>query len=125
MSTDLCGFAIEIASEFSGREILFFDCSDDLTRSQIHATQQDTFSANGKTLVGEPYTFNVTIEFAPNGDFTRIDLRGVIEKVRLPDGSLFIGAGRTNFLTADSDFVVVPDNGASKNLDRFCAALAG
>jgi hypothetical protein len=48
----------------------------------------------------------------------------VLERVRLPDGSLFISAGRVDFTGNGPDFIVTPDNGATVNLAGFCAALA-
>jgi hypothetical protein len=49
---------------------------------------------------------------------------GVLERVRLPDGSLFISAGRADFTGNGPDFTVTPDNGATVNLTGFCVALA-
>jgi hypothetical protein len=60
-----------------------------------------------------------------DGDLVKAHASGVLEKVRLPDGSTFMAAGRVDFLAATADFIVEPDSGVSKNLDAFCDALSG
>ena len=107
--------------------MLFFDQTGDLARIQAHITEQDTFSANGVTLVGEPYRYLARILFS-DGELVELISSGILEKVRLPDGSLFMAAGRVDVLAAIEagvEFIVVPDSGVSKNLDAFCAALSG
>jgi len=98
-----------------------FDDAGRITTIHQHFQQQDAFSANGHTLVGEPYAGNADIYYDNNGNVTNIVAQGVLEKVTLPDGRLFIGAGRVNPFTG---FALSPDHGAFKNLDAFCAALA-
>jgi hypothetical protein len=44
----------------------------------------------------------------------------VLERVRLPDGGLFISARRVDFTGNGPDFTVTPDNGATVNLAGFC-----
>jgi hypothetical protein len=124
IDTDLCGFPIDISFEWSGFDLLFFDENGDLVRIQSHARETDTVSANGVTLVGDPYTFNANIRFS-DGEVVDYDVSGQLSKVRLPDGSLFMGAGRTDFLARTSEFIFTPDNGAAKNVDAFCDALSG
>jgi hypothetical protein len=54
-----------------------------------------------------------------------IFVSGVAVKVRLPDSSLFIAAGRSDFMAhPGAQFIIVPDHGMAVNLDGFCAALA-
>jgi hypothetical protein len=46
--------------------------------------------------------------------------------VPLPDGGLFISAGRVDIAARGfPTFVLTPDAGGTVNLDKFCAALAG
>jgi hypothetical protein len=123
-NTSLCGFEIEVGVELSGFETSFLDEAGGVVRTQIHITEQDTFSANGVTLVGKEYRLNVRV-LRVDGEVVEAVSSGVLEKVRLPDGSTFMAAGRTDLFAATVDFVVEPDNGVSKNLDAFCDALSG
>jgi hypothetical protein len=94
-------------------------------RSHYHVVEQDTFSTSAQSLTGTAFTFNVQFVFDSNGDLVRQDAQGVQQKVPLPDGSLFIAAGRINWLAhPGAPYVLLPDNGATVNLDGFCAALA-
>jgi hypothetical protein len=70
----------------------------DVCSFPIHVHAQDTISANGKTLVGDPYTFNIEILYDSNLNIMGFYLNGIAEKIPLPDGSLFISAGRMNLL---------------------------
>jgi hypothetical protein len=45
---------------------------------------------------------------------------GVVARVPLPDGSMFVAAGRLDTSTGQP-----PDAGASGNIAGFCAALSG
>jgi hypothetical protein len=54
---------------------------------------------------------------------------GGVERVLLPDGTLFWSAGRFDWLAHFGDnpeltFTLTPDHGRSGNVDAFCAALA-
>ena len=107
-------------------ELDFFDASGTLTRFQIHASEQATFSANGHSLTSIPFAYNVTVRFDSSGNITDAVISGVIVKVPLPDGGLFISAGWVDYLARGlTQFIDFPtDVGASVNLDRFCEALA-
>ena len=60
-----------------------------------------------------------------SGNVTNIYVSGVAIKVPLPDGGLFIAAGRSDFMAHPGDaFAIVPDHGNATNVDGFCAALA-
>jgi hypothetical protein len=121
--TSLCGFPVHVTYEASGVGATFGDLDTGDIRLLIHATQQDTFTANGTTLVGDPYRATRT-QVIEDFEVVSDTVRGVLEKVRLPDGSIFMGAGRTDFLAATVDFIAVPDHGVAKNQDAFCAALS-
>jgi hypothetical protein len=44
---------------------------------------------------------------------------------RLPDGSIFLSAGRIDFVGHPGEpFILTPDTGRAGNLAAFCAALA-
>ena len=110
--TGVCPFDVDVDSVVSGFEIDFFDQAGNIVKAQIHQVEQDTFSANGKTLTGIPFTFNLTLPIRqqrrPDGDIAT----GVTEKVALPDGSLFVSAGWFNFADHPGvDFLLSPDRG--------------
>lgn len=117
--TSLCGFPIELLI-LVGDDVFtqYFDKDGNTIMAHNHFVQQDQFSANGKTLTGIPYTANIQ-SFIEAGVWTML-ADGVLEKVPLPDGSLFIAAGRVTV----AGFVYEPDHGAFQNLAGFCAALA-
>lgn len=122
---DICAFPITVNLTATITAIHYFDESGALIRIYNHVEEQDTFTANGKTLVGTPFTFNIEAPFDSDGNITAIDANGIIEKVLLPDGSLFLSAGRIDFLAhQDVVFFISPDNGRTGNIDGFCAALS-
>jgi hypothetical protein len=121
--TSVCGFPVEVTNHTIGRTTQFSDVLEDGTgREVVHARAQDTWTANGTTLVGDWYRYTLTVTWV---DFEPVaaTASGVINKTRLPDGSIFMGAGRINLLTAVG-YVVAPDHGVAKNQDAFCAALS-
>jgi hypothetical protein len=124
--TDVCAFPVTVEFSVSGTEIDFFDESGNLTRVQIHNTEQDVFTANGKTLVGLPYTFNLQIIVDPDtGEFEHIFASGVVSRVPLPGGDVFFTAGRIDFAAhPGATFLLQPDVGAKGNIAGFCAALS-
>jgi hypothetical protein len=88
-------------------------------------TEQDTFSAHGKTLTGDPYRFNVDVRFDSDGNITGLFANGNAENVPLPGGGSFHTAGRIDFLAhPGDDFVLTPDQGNTGNLAGFCTALS-
>jgi hypothetical protein len=123
---DVCAFPVTIRATGSGRVKDFFNASGTLTRVQVHVNEQTTFSANGNSLTSLPFTYEVTLRFDSSGNITDAVLNGVIVKVPLPDGGLFISAGRVDLLARGlPQFInLTPDVGATVNLDRFCEALA-
>jgi hypothetical protein len=124
--TDACSFPVTVDSSADLTETDFVDQSGALTRLTFQGVEQDTFSANGNTLVGEPFHIDVVFVFDDSGNVTHIYGQGVVEEVRLPDGSLFITAGRVDFVAHPEapGFLLTPDVGATVNLAGFCAALA-
>jgi hypothetical protein len=123
--TDVCTFSVNVDSTISGTEIDYVDTSGALTRVFVHQVEQDTFTANGKTLVGIPFTFNLELLFDSSGDVTNVFANGVVETIPLPDGSLFVSAGRVDFADHPGvTFLLSPDKGNPGNVAGFCAALA-
>jgi hypothetical protein len=121
--TTFCPFPIDITFSVQGHQVEFLDESGELVSANTHITEQDTFSANGKTLVGEPFTFNIFWLFEGD-DAIGVVARGVAEKVRLPNGRLFLSAGVIDFVAQAVDFSIRTDPGRTGDIDAFCAALS-
>jgi len=117
-----CTFDVHIDQIFTGTEIDFYDNSGNLYRADYHLVGQDTFTANGKTLVGTPFQANFQFVFDSGGNLTALILNGVWEKIRLPDGSLYVAAGRGDAFT--NPLFISPNFGNPGNTAGFCAALA-
>ena len=111
--TDICSFPVTITATIVGTETTFYDQNGEVTRQQIHVVEQDVFTANGETLTGLPYTFNLQILFE-DGEVTHIYASGVVARVPLPDGTVFLSAGRLDFVAhPEAEFRIVPDVGRS------------
>jgi hypothetical protein len=124
--TDICSFPVTVDLRQTGTETVFSDRNGNITRVEVHAVEQDVFTANGKTLMGLPYTYNIHVLFdRDTGEVTHAYATGVASRVPLPGGDLFLTAGRLDFIAhPDAAFLLQPDVGAQGNLQGFCAALA-
>ena len=123
--TGACSFPITVDSTMTETDYFFFDDSGVLTRALAHVDEQDSFSANGRSLTGDPYAVNLKAFFDSSGMITQEYADGIIERVPLPDGSVFQSAGRVDFgAHGFPAFVVTSDTGSARNLDGFCAALS-
>lgn len=124
--TDVCSFSVNIEPTVGGTQTLFVDTGGNLIRQRFHFVEQDTFTANGKTLVGIPFTFNLEFLFDSSGNLLQFYADGIVEKIPLPDGSLFISAGRVDWTAHPGvDWILSADNGNPGNVAGFCAALSG
>jgi hypothetical protein len=120
----VCPFTITVESTITYSEMDFYDQSGTQTAALIHVVEQDVFTANGKTLTGLPFTFELQF-ILEDGEFTHVFANGVVERVPLPDGSVFLSAGRLDFVNhPGAAFVLTPDVGNSGNIAAFCAALS-
>ena len=99
-------------------EIDFLNASGALTSSQWHVAEHDTFSANGKTLVGLPFSYYVLWLPDSSGNLTPVFADGVVEKIPLPDGSLFISAGRVDYAAHPGVWILSADKGNPGNVGR-------
>ena len=123
--TGVCAFPVSVSFTASGTETDFVDQSGALTRIHVHIVEQDVFSANGKTLTGLPFTFNIDALFDSSGNLTHVYASGEVSRVPLPGGSVFHTAGRADFvLHPGVDFLLQPDRGAQGDVACFCAALS-
>jgi hypothetical protein len=117
----VCSFPVVLDGVQDYTVTTFFDQEGNVTQRLTSGTEQDTLSANGKTLVGDPYHFNFNSQFE-NGVRVSYTGTGIAEMVHLPDGSLFIIAGRVDVTGA---VVFSVDSGNSgNNVAAFCAALS-
>jgi hypothetical protein len=120
----LCSFPIQFYGTQTWTSTKFYDQNGLLVTDTARGTEQDTFSANGKTLQGNPYEFNVVNHFV-NGVFVNGTAAGVAELVPLPGGGVFIAAGRVNIYPDTPAPIFTVDSGNSgNNLAAFCAALS-
>jgi hypothetical protein len=124
VATDICPFPVEYTGSQSGHDLLFFDRDGRLTRVQTHATEELVLSANGRTLVVDPFPFNITVRLDAAGNVTSVIAAGLVFKVQLPDGRKFVSAGRLDFIAAGVTFAVVPQVGRSGDVAALCAALS-
>ena len=122
--TDVCPFPITVDLDVTGIAIDYFDQNGMLVRTFNHAHEQDTFYANGKTLVGVPYSVNLQFIYDSNGNLVNQFVTGIYEKVWLPYGRLFVSVGRADFVANGVGFMLSPDKGNPGDVDAFCAALA-
>ncbi|MEP7359065.1 MAG: hypothetical protein ABI847_17575 [Anaerolineales bacterium] len=116
----VCQFDVTIHGNFSGTEIDFFDNNGHLTRADYHLVGQDTFAANGKTIVGLPYRANFQFYFESGGNLTHFLANGQYEKFVLPDGKLSVAAGHGDI----EGYGLSPLRGNQGNVAGLCAALA-
>ena len=121
--SDVCPFPVSVAYTAQYRAKYFFSRGA-LTKIEYHMLEQDVFNADGTSLAGVPFRFNVQLFFDGAGNVTRYVAQGVQQKVPLPGGGFFLTAGRVNWqLYPGANYILFPDNGATVNLEGFCAAL--
>jgi hypothetical protein len=121
--TDLCAFPVTITGHTEGT-LRFYNFADGSQLLIVQITETDTFSANGNTLTGLPYPARNKIAFDAEGNVTSEFIPGMLERLRLPDGSLFISAGRYEPSTTEPGFTILPSVGHFGDVDALCAALA-
>jgi hypothetical protein len=116
--TGLCPFEFTAESVIPVTITEFSDSSGNLVRIGIHATETDTFIGPGGTLTSAPYVGNY--QLTPDSAF----VQGVVVRVPLSGGTLFISAGRTDLLAQTDNFIFSPTVGRSGDMTAFCAALS-
>lgn len=124
MLSGVCSFDITISTNFSGTEIDYFNPDGTLARVYQHSVEQDTFSVNGKSITGEPYVTNAELLFDSTGNITHIYASGLISRLVLPSGTLFLSAGHVFLEHPGVTFLLSPDVGKSGDVAAFCAALS-
>jgi len=128
---DICPFAITITYNASVEYTYTYDSSGRIVAEYYHVTQQSTYSANAKTLVGDWFTYEQITKLGYDSNGSPYQISGVgtgqTEKVSLPDGSVFYSAGRLDYLSPafiNNYWIPVVNSGLSGNVAGFCAALA-
>lgn len=120
----LCSFPIELTATQTFTRTTFYNQNGTISEIITSGTEQDTFSANGKTLQGDPYPFNFFHQYVDGVQVSYYGT-GVAERVPLPGGGEYIVAGRVNVLTLPPAPILFVDFGnPGNNLDAFCAALS-
>lgn len=123
-----CSFEIMAIPRGSVWWSVSFDEQGNPIREEDHYLGQDTFTANGKSLTGDPYRVNLLLEWDSSGNLIRADYSGVIERITLPDGTrVFFSAGRADAMAGPPGpphVFITPDTGRSSGFDALCAYLA-
>jgi hypothetical protein len=123
-TTDLCAFPVTVeATVVTGTLRFFLDGAGNLVAINIAYTEQDTFIANGNTIVGTAYQARDRVTFDAEGNVTE-NLHGIAERITLPDGTKFLSAGRRVAVNAPPGFFVEVQTGHTGDVDALCAALA-
>jgi hypothetical protein len=119
----LCDFPISWSGTQEYTQTTFYESDGTTVAMRItEGTEQDTFSANGKTLVGDEYHFTFR-EVFENGTRVATYAYGNAERVPLGDGaSVYIVAGET--LVRSSAIFSVDHGNSGNNVAAFCAALS-
>ena len=97
MLNDLCDFPVTNTSTLTGFVIT---SADGLTQF-YNVVERDSFSANGKTLDGLPYTFNFHATLDADGNFTSLISTGVTVRVPISQGVTFRGRRATRLPQRD------------------------
>ena len=121
--TNLCSFPVTITGTETGTRTRYFDNAGVKFMAIFQLTEQDTFSANGVSITGLPYSFMLERDFT-NGVFTSQVATGEQEKLVLPNGTLFVSAGFLDFLAQGGGIDgLSPEHGVTGDIGALCAAL--
>jgi len=118
-----CSGPVSINPSVTVQQTDFYDKNGVLTTRLLHWNEQDTFIANGVTLVGDMFQFSEHIQYDSTGTVISDWADGVAERIPLPNGGLvFISAGRIDWLN-HSGFALSADIGNPGDVAAFCAAF--
>jgi hypothetical protein len=119
----ICSFPVQLDVVSHRRRMTFFNKDGIQTHQLVHGTEQDTLSANGVTLVGLPYTFDIRREYDVTGALLTQQLTGTQALFPLPDGTTFRASGQAT-VGPDAGFILAVDHGRSDDPAALCAALS-
>jgi hypothetical protein len=123
--TTICAFPVQQTGHISYTARYFTDVNGNLTRGNLSVTEQDTFSAHGITLTTDAYHYALFQAFDSDGNLTQFVGNGVVARIHLPDGGLFLSAGKLSLLSNSEQLFFTPDIGRSGDVTAFCNALNG
>ena len=123
LAGEMCDFPIVVEATGARTRTTFFNSDGSIRGRAVHGVEQDTFLANGKSLVGDQYHWQGSNEFE-NGVIVSATLVGVFTRVHLPDGGVFVVAGTLDIFQPDTGFFTVDKGNSGNNFDAFCAALS-
>ncbi len=119
-----CPFDLNVSVYFAvdGQDI--FDQNGNLVKDSFHQVEQDTYTANGKTVTTDLYHNNGYWLLDSSGNTTYGYIEGNFGRYRLPDGKIIsVNTGRT-LLDPEGGYMWSGNNGNPGDLAAFCAALA-
>jgi hypothetical protein len=123
--SNMCPFDLDVVSTVNGFEVDHFNDDGALVGLELQVTEQDRYSAHGKTLVGVPISVHLIQKFDADGNVISAVGTGVYVKVRLPDGQLWMTAGHVDLTQVPlGSWIFEPDNGHWSDTAPFCAALS-
>ncbi len=123
-TSDICPFDVDVHYDIQATYTQFFDQAGNQTQWIEQDLERDTFRANGKTLVGLPFRYSSQFRMDAEGNLVSYTASGGIERVPLPDGSVFWSAGRFDWIAAHVTFTITPTVGHSGDVEAFCKALS-
>ena len=121
--TDVCSAGITVSGHLVVSETDYFGANGAPTRIYIHTVETDTFTGPARSLVSEPYEYGTFFNLDTSGNIVSGAVVGVLLRIALPDGSLFVSSGRTILHPNGPVFTFAPDFGRSGNLSALCGAL--
>jgi hypothetical protein len=121
--TSLCGFPLTIESQVNGSQVVHYYTDGSVSFIQYHLVESDVFQGKNTTLSGLPFRYNGRLVFDRSGQLVHVYDSGFVEKIVLPDGTLFKSVGRIDFVTFNQDFAITPQVGLSGDVAAFCAAF--
>jgi hypothetical protein len=115
-----CSFDVTVSSDWSynATELDFRDGSITYISP---TTEKDTFTANGKTLVGNRYGFVETLVINSSGKWIYHTAVGTMFSVTLPNGTRLVSTGLLDFIKHPVLPVWTVDIGHNANFNLFCA----
>jgi hypothetical protein len=118
--TTICPFPVAQAGHITYTERDYADSAGRLSRAILNVAEQDTFSANGVSVTTDLYHYTLFQSFDAQGNFTDFHGSGVIARIDLPGGGLFLSAGKLSLLPDPNKFFFTPDVGRSGDVTAFC-----
>jgi hypothetical protein len=119
--TDVCSASITLSGHLvlSGR----ITSTPTARPPRLHPRRRDGHVHRPGAAWSASRTYGTFFGLDANGNIVSGQIAGVIVRIHLPDGSLFLSAGRVILHPNEPVFIFTPDLGRSANLSAFCGAL--